>query len=344
MFTARLLSTYTCPTPSQSLTKSCYAGCAQQSVLPALKSFVVARIRLFQPFQNRSNRTHAHRCVTSSVTKYKRIVMKTHTLTIGRYLFIVAFSFITLTGCDSNSPEDSPPDLIPGEVFSLPVDLFSQSAGKAEQPSVNFTAAALRVWPVSLIISANLIIPSLTTLQALNAEPVFQDGVWQWTSSVQSGQQSVQFQLTADRIAGGTNWSMKISATDFSGQELTDFELFTGHTSNNGETGSWQLFYPLNDLSDNVLNAAYTFESPTQKSIVFSIPETSSLGAGGDSIDYVENGEDRTFIWLQGAENITHTIIWNSMTHVGSITATNFNGGVMGCWDATLDDIDCSPS
>ncbi len=50
-----------------SIIESCYAGCAQRSVLPALKSFVVARIRLFQPFQSRNDRTHAHRCVTSII-------------------------------------------------------------------------------------------------------------------------------------------------------------------------------------------------------------------------------------------------------------------------------------
>ena len=270
--------------------------------------------------------------------------MKIHVPSNSIFFFIAVFSLIFIAGCDSNAAEDEAPEVIPSEIFTLPVDLFDQTLSKSAQPGANFTAAALRVWPVSLIITANLVIPSLTTLQALQTEPVFQDGAWQWDSSVTANGQTVQFNLSAVRENGGTEWSMRITSTDLQGNTvLDDFELFTAQTSENGDVGSWQLFYLLNDASQNVLNASYVRDSETEKSIVFSIPETAVLGAG-DSVEYEENGDERTFIWQQIAESITHTIIWNAVTLEGSITATNFNGGDEGCWDAALNDVACTSS
>jgi len=280
----------------------------------------------------------------SAYTKYKRIIMKIHVPSNSIFFFIAVFSLIFIAGCDSNAAEDEAPEVIPSEIFTLPVDLFDQTLSKSAQPGANFTAAALRVWPVSLIITANLVIPSLTTLQALQTEPVFQDGAWQWDSSVTANGQTVQFNLSAVRENGGTEWSMRITSTDLQGNTvLDDFELFTAQTSENGDVGSWQLFYLLNDATQNVLNASYVRDSETEKSIVFSIPETAVLGAG-DSVEYEENGDERTFIWQQIAESITHTIIWNAVTLEGSITATNFNGGDEGCWDAALNDVACTSS
>lgn len=277
-------------------------------------------------------------------TKYKRIIMKTYIVSKGIYYFLAAFTFVAISGCDSSNSEDEAPDVIPSTVFALPVDLFNQSSSKSSMPGANFTAAALRVWPVSLLISANMIIPSLTTLQALNATPVFQDGAWVWTSSADNNGQAVAFTLSATRDGNTTNWSMKISSTGgLQGQELNDFELFTAETSENGETGSWQLFYFINEASQNVLNATYTTTSATEKSITFSIPETAAQSAG-DSVEYRENGDERSFIWEQVAESISHSVSWHATTTVGSISATNFNGGSMGCWDENLEDVACSPS
>lgn len=270
--------------------------------------------------------------------------MKTYFVSKSLYFFIAAFLFISVSGCDSTSTEDEPPEVIPSEVFTLPVDLFNQTGAKFAQPGVNFTAAALRVWPVSIIISANLIIPSLTTLQALDTDPVFQDGAWQWISTATVNAQTVEFTLSAEHANGATDWSMRITSTDATGNLiLEDFELFSAETSQNGDVGSWQLYYLLNDVSQNVLNASYVRESDTEKSITFSIPESASQSAG-DSVEYAENGTERTFIWQQVAEALTHTVTWDAVTQEGSITATNFNGGVMGCWDTDLNDVACSPS
>jgi hypothetical protein len=271
--------------------------------------------------------------------------MKTYPFSYRLFFTFAALLIVTLPACDSSDPEDDAPDVIPSEVFSLPVDLFSLTASnKTGAPKINFTAAALRVWPVSLIVSANLIIPFIAISTALETEPVFQDGAWQWTFTVNADDQSVGFVLSGLPGNGGTDWSMKITTMDPASQnELVDFELFTGHTSDNGRVGSWQLFYYLNETSVNVLNAEYVITGDTERSITFSIPESATLNAG-DSVRYEEIGDTRIFEWQQVAESLLHTVTWDALTKEGSILATNFNNGDAGCWDAAFEDAPCAGS
>lgn len=271
--------------------------------------------------------------------------MKAHILNKTRYFFIAAFLFVSFSACDSSNPDEDPPAVMPEAVFALPVDLFDQSASKTSSPpGINFTAAALRVWPVSAIIGANLIIPSLTTIQALDTTPVFEDNAWVWKATTTAEGVTVDFNLSATRNGATTLWSMKISSSSqLDGQTLDNFELFTAETSNSSTAGSWKLYYLINGSSTNVLDASYTHTSDTEKSITFSIPQTAAENAG-DSVEYGENGSTRTFVWRQVAENITHDVTWDHNTAAGSISATNFNGGTMGCWDETLADTACSPS
>ena len=271
--------------------------------------------------------------------------MNIYKMRFGLHFIIAALILAIVPGCDNADTEDDVPEVIPPEVFSLPVDLFDQSAtAKTGAPKINFTAAALRVWPVSLLMTANLIIPSVATSAALQADPVFQGDVWEWSSSATANGQTIGFVLSADRNGGSTDWSMKINMTDpVTSNELVDFELFSAQTSNNGQSGSWSLFYYLNEQSQNVLDAEYVITSDTEKYITFSIPESAAQNAG-DSVRYEENGDERTFLWQQVDQGISHTVTWNHVTKEGSIIATNYNNGEVSCWDADFEDVACAGS
>ena len=257
-------------------------------------------------------------------------------------IFFSVVLFFTIAGCDSNdSNSDDAPDVIPAEVFTLPVDIFAPGANKSEAPGLNFTAAAFRVWPVSIIVSANMVLPSLLTLQALDTEPVFEDGSWLWVSEASNLGQSISFTLSASRDAGDTVWSMSITYNDIENDiQFDNYELFTARTSNNGQSGSWSLFYPLEGMSQNVLNATYSISSDDERQISFSIPP-GAFSNSGDSVVYSESGDERTFDWRQVSENIETLVMWNSSTNAGHITATDYNNGTQGCWDTELEDVDC---
>ncbi len=270
--------------------------------------------------------------------------MKTVHFTLKFPLFVLALIGLILAGCDSSDSDDDTPEVIPSEVFTLPVDLFAPGANKSAQPGIHFTQAAFRVWPVSAIVAANLIIPSAATAQALDAEPTFEAGTWTWQAETDLNGQPLSFALSAERIDDETVWSMRVTFSDTQNSlELTDFELFTATSSNDGLNGSWQLFYPTTEGSQNVVNADYVISGDDERMVTFSIP-SGALSNAGDAVIYSEDEDARTFEWQQISAGNVHVVTWNSVTNEGSITATNYNEGAQGCWDSSLEDTPCTDS
>lgn len=254
----------------------------------------------------------------------------------------LALTLMILSGCDSTSTkqEEMAPPPIPADVFVLQTSLFQPGTAKTAT-RVHYLAAALRVWPVSLILSVNLVVPTAVTAAALGAQPVFEDGAWKWTATTTSEGSTFTFTLTARPSLSGFDWSMRISSDGSgTGPAFDNFELYTAHTALTGTTGDWQLFYPIEGIRTNVLNADFDFSGDTDVT-TFSLPKTLPEH-GGDSVRYEVNGNDRRFFWQQIAESLDHDVNWDAVTRAGAIVATNYNGGDMGCWDAQLDDVACA--
>ena len=248
---------------------------------------------------------------------------------------------LVLSGCDSTDDANEAPDVFPSEAFTIQTELFNQTLAPKQAVGLNFTAAALRVWPVSGILTASIWIPAALTNAALQAEPVFEDGSWIWAASATPGGISATYSLTGIRSDGGTDWSMRVTMQNPSSETaLDDFELFTGRTTDSGLSGSWSLFLPGDSAAVNVLNAEYSISDETEKRITFSIPGTAG-DHGGDTVEYVTNGDDRTFTWDQQSAGVNHLVTWNHATNEGSITASNFRSGATSCWDDELNDTPC---
>ena len=264
--------------------------------------------------------------------------MKRHSLIIALLLVTAA---VFNSGCDSQSSgEGDPPRLIPPEAFSIQTDLFSPSNAKT-QAKLNFAAAALRVWPVSIILQANLLIPAAVTDAALDAEAVLEDGVWVWSTTSVINSNPITFTLSGDPVDDGVDWSMRITADQpINGQDFDSFELFTAHTSPGGLAGSWQLYYPVGGESRNVLNADYELRSDDDRELTFSIPESADQHAG-DWVRYAVDGTTHTFEWHQVGEALEHHVAWDAESKEGYIEATNHNNGIIACWDSQLEDTPC---
>lgn len=253
---------------------------------------------------------------------------------------VIALLFVTSAGCDSNeSVDETAPEVFPAAAFTMDTNLFNQNLAPKQAAGINFTAAALRVWPVSLGLSVYLVIPTALTASALQAEPTSDDGSWVWAASATANGATASYSLSGTRRDGGTDWSMRVTMTT-GGESLDNFEVFTGRTEDNGNSGSWELYFPEDGERTNVLSAAYEIESETSKSITFSIPTTSDTNAG-DSVTYSENGDERSFDWQQLSAGFEHLITWSDVDGSGAITATNFSSGATSCWDANLNDTTC---
>lgn len=250
-------------------------------------------------------------------------------------------ALVLFAGCDSVSNEKVAPNLLPSDAFAMQADLFANSGAGKAAAGTHFAAAALTVWPVSAVIQASLVIPALVTAAAVHAgEPRLKDGAFQWTSTTQAEGHPVSFTLGANPTSDYIDWSMQVQYTDPETQQEEDFVLFTARTNPNTKSGSWSLFYPMDGVRTNVLDAEYEITDEDTKQIVFSVP--SDLEHGGDSVTYSRDGTTRTFVWDQVSTGETHTISWDATTHAGWIQATGYNGGEKACWDAQLNDVDCT--
>ena len=253
---------------------------------------------------------------------------------------MVVAAVLLTSGCDSNNTdsfEDAAPPVLSADAFSIDTNIFG--ASPKAQAGPNFAAAALRVWPVSTIISANLIIPTLVTAAAVQADPVYDDE-WIWSSTATGEGGTIGFTLYATPGADGLDWSMNVSLTE--GETvIADFELYRAQTALNGKSGSWQLFYEYEGTSTNVLRADFEVTDQDTKSILFTVVG-GPFDNVGDSVEYRADGSAREFEWTEQSQSRSHLVVWDAVTRAGSITSTNFNGGVPSCWDTNLDDVACA--
>ena len=258
----------------------------------------------------------------------------------GRYSFFIALLGLFLAGCDTTEDPEAPPPLIPAEAFSLQTNLFSQDDSGKTSAGPHFTAAALRVWPVSVIVSANLIVPVAVTVGALQDNQPERNGTtWTWTSTTVADGREVTFTLEGTVRPASILWSMRVSFSDGQ-QTLDDFELYIAVTDLASQTGTWQLFYQIDGQRREVLDAEFFIPGVSGKTITYSIPLSADRNAG-DSVRYEVNGDERVFNWNQVEEGFDHLVTWNAATRTGSITATNYNNGDKVCWGEDLENAAC---
>lgn len=264
-----------------------------------------------------------------------------HILATGCTCLVVVFFF---SGCDSESDLDTDDTLQPlsAEIFAVQTDLFASAGGKTGASKLNFLGAAIRVWPVTLILRASTIIPEAVAVAARQTTPTFSDGVWTWSRSVVVDNQSFDFSLSGKPVGSDIDWSMIITSdTPYLGQSYNDFELFSGRTAANGSSGSWQLSYLVSGESVNVLNAGFNRPDEDTRQLTFQIPQSAPEN-GGDTVLYQVDGLNRGFLWTQVNAGLFHDVKWNDFTKEGSIIATNHFGGTLGCWNQFFDDSSCT--
>lgn len=266
-------------------------------------------------------------------------------MNVFRSLALGACAFgLILTGCDSADPgtNDGPPALIAADAFDFSEADFPQVQSRGMQAGDNFTNAAFRVGAVNLAVGLHLLIPHLSTQAALAAEPVIESGTWVWSNTVRINEDDVTFALAGTPDGDGVDWSMRISAADpVSGEVFDGFELYTAQTAFDGRSGAWQLYYKVEGERVQVLDADFDADGEAQRRLAFHVP-TGFGENGGDAVIYERDGNDRSFDWMQVAEGFEHAIEWEAVSHTGSITATNYNGGERACWDADLEDVPCN--
>jgi hypothetical protein len=208
------------------------------------------------------------------------------------------------------------------------------SGGPSRVAGVNWIAAAASVAVANLAVVIHTAIPLATWRAAIVQQPVFEDGQWHWRFSTTENGQTYSGDLTGYIEEGDLIAEMRISSTTLA---LVDFLWYVGTAPVGGTTGTWEFFDP---ASPSTLVGTIEWSHPG--TLVWTVSFTAESGPdAGDVLTYDVNGATRSVSFTDASAATTALVEWYATTHVGSITAPNFNGGARACWDATLANTTC---
>jgi len=274
------------------------------------------------------------------------IVMTPFASAIRRTLTLFALTAaLVFAGCDSSgsNTEDAPQPIEPA-AFEVDTESYptTQSADAAAKAGTHVLAGVTTVSALTFAVEANLALPKLVTAAALQADPVIESGTWVWESTAQTDSSNATFRLEGTPDGEDVVWEMFVSATGPTGG-LQNFSLYTGRSSFDGTNGSWSLFYPIDGARSNVLDASFTVDSETTKSITFEVADGAERDAG-DTIRYARDGDSRTVEYVQVEPVSETTVSWDAITKAGFIQSTDYNGNEKSCWspEPELDNVPCS--
>jgi hypothetical protein len=199
---------------------------------------------------------------------------------------------------------------------------------------VNWFAAAASVAVANLAVVIHTAIPLATWRAAVAQQPVLEDGRWHWRFTTQEGGETYAGDLTGYIEDGDLTAEMRISASALG---LTDFLWYVGTAPVGGTTGTWEFYDP---QSPSTVVGAIDWSHPG--TLVWTVSFHAMAGPdAGDQLTYEVNGAARSVTFYDASAGTTVDIDWNAITHVGSIVAPNFNGGLKACWDAALANATC---
>ena len=259
--------------------------------------------------------------------------------------FAIIICLLTAIGCDSMDPiaeTEIAPKVLPEAAFALDVDFFDRAdeAGKNTHAFTNFFNAAVRVGVATHVTHHILYYPVTLTQAVQKIEPVQENGSFIWAADTVIAGQKHGVSLTARVDSDVINWQMYVSGVDSSnGLVFEDHLLYEADTDINSQTGSFDVYAPTETGSLHVMNGSYDVSDDQNHTLTFTIP------SGVEEIGGASATFQHTAPWytldITDPSGGSHFIEWNRETHVGSLTATDYNNGEKSCWNAALMNTEC---
>lgn len=268
--------------------------------------------------------------------------------TARRALTLALFVALAACGSDSTAPIDPgpAPDLPPltsmsGDfsIFGNPGSQLAALSPEANQTSLNFGNAALRVLAAQVGTVLVLAVPVATFGAAANNTPTFEDdNLWHWRFVAGHGGHTYTAHLSGAVQGSTVQWDMRITSPTHN-PPLDEFVWFGGQGQRDRTSGTWTFYDPATPGSSNaVLRIDWTHDSATEHGW-----EATALAglANGDVFTAVVDGDDRMITYSDTSEQAFMEIFWNAADGSGYLIAPNYNGGEMACWDTNQQDIAC---
>ena len=287
--------------------------------------------------------------VFKNVEKIQSLLIMKYT--IVQSITLLTFFLIFFTGCNSSSTnvEENPPTLPPSVVMEPDFTLFTDNnpsvnqsleINNTENPYSHFLNASTRALLLNGTIKANLFLPASILAAAEAVEPVLNDDdQWEWNYSVTGNSETFSVSLVAEELdSGEINWSAFISNSLVN---LDNDLIFEGVSSLNNSSGTWTVYRLAGfSISEPRILLDWNFDSETQYSVELEFLRERGFPPVQSINSEREGSEKRTVSRLENGD-IHSDINWNTNTKEGSILSTNYNGGVLACWDGTLRNVEC---
>ena len=237
-----------------------------------------------------------------------------------------------------------PPTLPPAESMKIDFSNFlsqKKSAGPesfpkgTENSNWEFASGVALFW--NSILTTTLVVPVATFAHAVDQDPVYlDDKTWQWSFSVSVSTVTYKARLTGQIRDTDVLWKMYVSGS------FAEFVWFEGTSKLDGTGGQW------------ILNESSTAQSPYLK--IDWTKTSSSIGSikytymKNDSYvnSYIEYG--LTTGTLNAYYNVHYfnglifsdvDIEWNTTTHNGRVSCSNYLLGEWYCWNEQKINIIC---
>ncbi len=259
---------------------------------------------------------------------------------VALLLFVMAFA-----GCETVDPKSDElevPAVIPEEAFSINLDVFEREvpAGKHGKAYTNWLSAVLRTGTAVYIGHAILHVPFSLTAAVQQVPPVYQGGAFVWAADTLIDGQEHAVQLKAQLAETYIDWQMQVTGViDETGVTFENFLLYRARTQTDVNEGTFQVYFPVETGSQQVMDGSYEVIDEMDHTLTFSIPQDVD-DIGGSSAVFDRDG---LFVTLDliGPLGGTHLIKWNTETGEGSLIAPDYNNGEEACWDETLRNVPC---
>ncbi|MBN2731683.1 MAG: hypothetical protein JXR26_04550 [Balneolaceae bacterium] len=177
---------------------------------------------------------------------------------------------------------------------------------------------------------------------ATQEDPVFNNGVWEWSYSLTEGGMSASLRLTAEEKNGSTEWNLYMTA-DNGEMSIEDANIISGTIQNDGSSGSWEFRFP-NESNAIVLlfSSEWIISSDTENNIVFNV-------YNGDASPVIEiafdtNEPEHLMTWDDVENTGSGTdveVYWNTDSSIGYYFSADGDPSKR-CWDSSLQNISCS--
>ncbi len=241
---------------------------------------------------------------------------------------------------DTDIDTSEPPQLPEFKQYQPDTDYFNNSnKQKSVQAGTGYSSAAQLVQNTvdPLFSSAQVYMPFFN--QAQYSDPTYNDGIWEWTYTIEQSELTAEIRLTAEpnEGSGETEWALYVSTSSSEGANFEDYRFMSGTTAMDGSQGNWSIFsYEDGGSTDPIVTFNWSRDGEDNYTATYSI-NTSSTSTTYD-ITYSEDGPEHSLEVVSEDGEHDLVIFWNTDTGAGYIDRASEERI---CWDAEFNNVSC---